>query len=78
MDHRWALAGVLAISGALVSVEVLGERQFHADYNVPAPTVTVTGNQIYSNVASYDLGIDFPGPMGYQTAATNLILVVKG
>ncbi len=78
MNHGGKLVGVLGVSIALVGVEVLGERQFHADYNVPAPTVTVTGNQVYSNVASYDVSVDYPGPMGYQTAATNLILVVKG
>jgi hypothetical protein len=78
MGLRWALPGVLVVSGAVVSVEVLGENKAHADYNVPAPTVTVQGNQANANVTAAVLSFG-PGPMSYQTAAaTNLILVVKG
>jgi aspartate ammonia-lyase len=76
MDHRLALAGVLVVTGALVGVEVLGENKAHGDYNVPAPTVTVNANQATNATAtmvSFDLNL-----MDYQTAATNLILVVKG
>jgi hypothetical protein len=75
MDNRWALAGVLAVSGALVGVEVLGENKAHADYNVPAPTAIVIGNQMNTNVAAAMVS---SGPMGYQTVATNLFLAVKG
>jgi hypothetical protein len=77
VKNQWALAGVLVVSGALIGAEVLGEKKVHADYNVPAPTVTLNGNQANTNVAA-TLAISGPSPMGYQTAATNLFLAVKG
>jgi len=74
VNRRAAKAGVFVVSGALM-IELMGEGKAHAEYNVPAPSATVVGGQINSNVASYDVSIS---PMNYQTTATHLIRVVKG
>lgn len=76
MNYHWTLAGVLVVSGALICAETLGENKSHGEYNVPALNVNVSAIQA-TNTTAVMVGFT-PGPMNYQSASTNHILVVKG
>jgi len=79
MNHGGKLASVLVVSGALVTVEVLGEKKVHGEFNVPAPSMFYQVAENTTNTTNTVVILQGFAPLnGPTVGAPRLVREIKG